>query len=462
MAGLFLGRVAQLAGGRLVQGRPETLILSYTFDSRQATPGALFFALKDKRDGHQFVRDAYEKGAAAACISEEVGSLPPEFGLIKVDDTLKALQTLAARWLGLYPVKIVGITGSVGKTSTKEFTARLLQEKFRVLKSPGNFNNQIGVPISILSMDGSQDIAVLEMGMSQPGEIRKLTEIAPPDVAVITGIAPVHLAFFRDLEEIALAKKEILDGSRPGALAVLNGDDPLLRKIGEAWSGGRVLYYGSGQDFPVRAENLEHLGLEGLRFDLVMGDERTSLRVPFLNRALVSNLLAACAVARSFGLKLRELLPALGDLPAVEHRGQLLEMKAGIRVYDDSYNSNPVALEAVLESLSRIPARRKIAVLGDMLELGPREIDFHREAGSRLPENGWDVLVTVGPRARHLAEAAVEHGLHPGAVHSFDEAMEAARWLRHFLQAGDLVLVKGSHGLALDRLVNYLKEEMEA
>lgn len=461
MAGLFLGRVAQLAGGRLVQGRPETLILSYTFDSRQAAPGALFFALKDKRDGHQFVRDAYEKGAAAACISEEVGSLPPDFGLIRVDDTLKALQTLAARWLGLNPVKIVGITGSVGKTSTKEFTARLLQEKFRVLKSPGNFNNQIGVPISILSMDGSQDIAVLEMGMSQTGEIRKLTEIAPPDVAVITGIAPVHLEFFRDLEEIALAKKEILDGARPGALAVLNGDDPLLRKIGGSWSGGRVVYYGSGQDCLARAENLEHLGLEGLRFDLVLGDERTSLRVPFLNRALVSNLLAACAVARSFGLKLGELLPALGDLPAVEHRGQLLEMKAGIRVYDDSYNSNPVALEAVLESLSRIPARRKIAVLGDMLELGPREIDFHRQAGSRLPENGWDVLVTVGPRARHLAEAAVEHGLHPGAVHSFDEAMEAARWLRHFLQAGDLVLVKGSHGLALDRIVNFLKEEME-
>ncbi|MDI6698727.1 MAG: UDP-N-acetylmuramoyl-tripeptide--D-alanyl-D-alanine ligase [Candidatus Saccharicenans sp.] len=462
MAGLYLGQVAQLAGGRLLQGRPETLILSYTFDSRQAGPGTLFFALRDRRDGHQFVRDAYEKGAAAACISGEVGGLPPDFGLIKVEDTLQALQALASRWLSLHPVKIVGITGSVGKTSTKEFTACLLQEKFRVLKSPGNFNNQIGVPISILSVNGSQEIAVLEMGMSRRGEIRKLTEIAPPDVAVITGIAPVHLEFFRDLEDIALAKREILEGARPGALAVLNGDDPLLRKIGADWSRDRVLYYGFSQEFQVRAENLEHRGFEGLRFNLVLGEDRVSLRVPFLNRALVSNLLAACAVAFSFGLKLRELLPALNRLPAVEHRGQLLELKAGIKIYDDSYNSNPVALNSVLESLGHLPTRRKIAVLGDMLELGPEEINFHRQAGAGIPENGWHILVTVGPRARHLAEGAVERGFDPGSVYYFDEALEAAGWLRNILRAGDLVLVKGSHGLALDRIVTFLKKEMEA
>lgn len=222
------------------------------------------------------------------------------------------------------------------------------------------------------------------------------------------------------------------------------------------------MYYGLGQDFPVRAENIEHLGLQGIRLELVMGEERASLRVPFLNQALVSNLLAACAVAHSFRLKIQELLPALHDLPAIEHRGQLLELKNGIRVYDDSYNSNPVALKAVLESLGRIPARRKIAVLGDMLELGPEEINFHRQAGARIPENSWDVLVTVGPRARHLAEAAVENGFNPRSVHSFDEALEAAGWLLDFIQAGDLVLIKGSHGLALDRIVTFLKKEKEA
>lgn len=462
MAGLFLGQIAQLTGGRLLQGHPETLILSYIFDSRQAGPGSLFFALKDKRDGHQYVRDAYEKGAVAACVSEEVSGLPPDFGLIRVENTLKALQTLAARLLSRSSVKIVGITGSVGKTSTKEFTARLLQEKFRVLKSPGNFNNLIGVPFSILSMNGSQEIAVLEMGMSQRGEIKRLTEIAPPDVAVITAIAPVHLEFFRNLEDIALTKREILEGARSGALAVLNGDDPLLRKMAADWAGGRILFYGSGPDCLVRAENIRHLGLEGLSFDLIMGQEKAGLKIPFLNLALISNLLAACSVAFSFGLKLVDLTSALSDLPQIDHRGQLLELKNGIKIYDDSYNSNPVALQSVLSSLSQVPAGRKIAVLGDMLELGPEELNFHREAGKRVVEYGWDILVTVGSRARSLAEGAVERGLNPASVRSFTEAPEAARWLQDFLQPGDLVLVKGSHGLALDRIVTFLKKEMEA
>lgn len=462
MKGLFLGEIARLTGGRLLQGRPESLILSYTFDSRQAAPGALFFALKDKRDGHNFVRDAYEKGAAAACISEEIKGLPPDFGLIKVDDTLTSLQTLAARLLSRHPLKIIGITGSVGKTSTKEFTARLLSEKFKVLKSPGNFNNQIGVPISILTRDGSQEIAVLEMGMSQKGEISKLTAIAPPDVAVITAIAPVHLEFFRDLDEIALAKKEILEGAKPGALAVLNGDDSRLRKMASEWQGGRVLFYGFCQDCPVRAQNLRPLGLDGLSFDLIAGKEKAGVRVPYLNRALVSNLLAACAIALSFGLELKQLLPAINDLPQVEHRGELLKLKNGIMIYDDSYNSNPVALRLVLESLGRIPVARKIAVLGDMLELGPEELTFHREAGQVLPQYGWDILVTVGPRAREIITGAVENGLDARRAYSFDRAEEAAGWLKAALQPGDLILVKGSHALALDKIVAILKKEMEA
>ncbi|MDD8031239.1 MAG: UDP-N-acetylmuramoyl-tripeptide--D-alanyl-D-alanine ligase, partial [Acidobacteriota bacterium] len=209
MVKLSLEQVTKLTGGQLLRGNPETTVLSWAFDSRQAGPGSLFFALKNKRDGHDYVREAYEKGAIAACISEVVSGLPPDFGLIKVADPLKALQTLAARVVQQASIKIVGITGSLGKTTTKEFIARLLSEKFKVLKSPGNFNNQLGVPISILSMDSSHEIAVLEMGTSRPGEIKQLTQIAPPDIAVITGIAPVHLEFFQNLEEIALAKKEI-------------------------------------------------------------------------------------------------------------------------------------------------------------------------------------------------------------------------------------------------------------
>jgi len=256
MAALSLIALARLMEGKLMQGRPEEIINSYAFDTRDISPGALFFALKGARDGHEFISEALKKGAKGACVSREVSGLPSEFGLILVDDTLKAMQLLAARILKNHSTKVVGITGSLGKTSTKEFAARILSTRFNVLKSPGNYNNQIGLPISILSLNESSEIAVLEMGMSQAGEIRRLTEIAPPDVAVITGIAPVHLEFFKSLEDIAQAKKEILDGARPSATAILNGDDPLLRKIGETYSKGPIIYFGSEENCRIRAVDI--------------------------------------------------------------------------------------------------------------------------------------------------------------------------------------------------------------
>lgn len=461
MVKLSLEQVTKLTGGQLLRGNPETTVLSWAFDSRQAGPGSLFFALKNKRDGHDYVRDAYEKGAIAACISEVVSGLPPDFGLIKVADPLKALQTLAARVVQQASIKIVGITGSLGKTTTKEFIARLLSEKFKVLKSPGNFNNQLGVPISILSMDSSHEIAVLEMGTSRPGEIKQLTQIAPPDIAVITGIAPVHLEFFQNLEEIALAKKEILDGAREGALAVLRGDDPLVRKIAADYPQDRVFFFGCHEDCLIRAENLKYHGLNGLSFDLIYGQDKAPVKLPLLNQALVSDFLAACAVSFSLGLKLAEISPAFSDLPETEHRGRLLQFENGIKIYDDSYNSNPVALTEVLKSLGQIPAQRKIAVLGDMLELGPQEIDFHREVGRKIVKYGWDVLVTVGEKAKYLAEGAVDSGLDPNFIFSFSEATRAGSWLESFIQAGDFILIKGSRGLAMDQIVSYLKKVME-
>jgi len=461
MTGLRLSDIARLMRGTLLQGNPEAVVSSFIFDSREATPGSFFFALKDKRDGHLFVKDAYERGASAACISERISGLPIDFGLILVEDTLKALQTLAGKLLAQSQLKVVGITGSIGKTSTKEFTARLLSEKFKVLKSPGNFNNQIGLPISILSMKNTDQVAILEMGMNHRGEIKRLTEIAPPDVAVLTGVAPVHLEFFRDLEEIALAKQEILEGARDGAVAVLNGDDPRVRKMAAEYKKGPVIFYGCSPDCQVRAENLQSLGWDGWSLDLIYGRERTFLRVPFLNQALVFNLLAACAVAFSFDLKLADFYPAFSDLPLVEQRGQLLRLKNEISIYDDSYNSNPVALDWVLKSLGRIPARRKIAVLGDMLELGPQEIEFHRRAGKTVAQSGWDYLVTVGLRAKHMAEGAVENGLGGGNISSFSEASEVGLWLKTILKPGDFLLVKGSRGLALEKIINFLKNELE-
>ncbi|HRD01675.1 MAG TPA: UDP-N-acetylmuramoyl-tripeptide--D-alanyl-D-alanine ligase [Candidatus Saccharicenans sp.] len=461
MDSLTLARLAELTDGKIIQGEPEMKVMAYTFDSRQATPGSLFFALKGARDGHDYISDARHQGAVAACVSKKVAGLPPDFGLIQVDDTLKALQQLAARVLAESQLRVVGITGSLGKTSTKELTAWLLSTRFGVLKSQGNYNNEIGLPISILSLTDSHQIAVIEMGMNHPGEIKRLTEIAPPEVAVITRLAPVHLEFFESLEEIALAKKEILNGARPGATAVLNGDDPFIRKIAADFPQDKIIYFGRNDKYSVRAEDIEYHGWSGLSFNLVYGQEKARVKLPILIEGLIINVLAACSVAYYFGLGLTEILPSLHHLPILNHRGQLIELKGGIDIYDDSYNSNPVALEEVLRSLGRLPAGRKIAVLGDMLELGSAENQFHQEIGSRIPDYGWDYLVTVGPRARFIAQGALAHGLNPSRIQSFAQADEAAVWLKSFIRPSDLVLVKGSRGLCLETIVEHLRKEME-
>jgi len=461
MASLTLNRLAELTGGKIISGEPEMMVVAYTFDSRQASAGSLFFALKGSRDGHDYVLDAWRRGAVAACVSEKVTGLPPGFGLIQVNDTLQALQQLAAKVLADSQLRVVGITGSIGKTSTKELTALMLSSRYSVLKSRGNYNNQIGLPMSILSLTSSQQIAVLEMGMSQPGEIKRLTQIAPPEVAVITRLAPVHLEFFKNLEAIAQAKKEILTGARPGASAVLNGDDPLIKEIAADFPQEKIIYFGQNNKYPIRAEGIAPQGWSGINFNLIYGQEKARVALPVLNEGLITNVLAAAGVAYYFGLGLNEILPSLQTWPVLAHRGQLLKLKGGIDIYDDSYNSNPAALQQVLKSLGRLPAGRKIAVLGDMLELGPAENQFHQEIGSMIPGYGWDYLVTVGPRARFIAEGARSHGLDPARVQSFNQAGEAAVWLKSFLRPQDLVLVKGSRGLSLEAIVDYLKKEME-
>lgn len=461
MARLTLSEIARMIGGQLLQGHPDTLAESYSFDSRTITPGSFFFALSGKKDGHEFVSEVAGKGGVGACVSREIKGLPESFGLIKVDDTLIALQTLASRLLDKIGLKVIGITGSTGKTTTKEFTATLLSARYNVLKTIGNFNNQIGLPYSLLSVEDFHQVAVLEMGMSQPGEIRALTEIAPPHMAVITGIAPVHLEFFKNLEEIALAKKEILDGARDGATAILNGDDPLLKKIAADYKKGEIIYFGLNPSCLVRAENIRHLGLEGISFNLIYGTEKAEVRFPFIHEGFLYNFLAACSVCLAMNMKLEHILPVIPGLESSEHRGQIIRLKNKIILYDDSYNSNPVALKKALQSLSQVEATRKIAVLGDMLELGPSEIEFHVEAGQQVAATGWDYLVTVGEKAKHLAGGAVANGFNRANISSFLTAEEAARWLMNFIAPGDFILIKASHGLALDKIVSLLRKELE-
>jgi UDP-N-acetylmuramoyl-tripeptide--D-alanyl-D-alanine ligase len=456
MAALRLDEIARIAGGRLLQGPPGLAFGSYGIDSRTIPPGGLFFAIPGRRDGHDFVAAAARQGAAGAVVARPVAGLDPGFGLVQVGDTVAALQTLAHEVLARRPVKVVGVTGSVGKTTTKEFTAALLATRFRVLKSEGNYNNQLGLALSLLRLDPADEAAVLEMGMSAPGEIRALARVAPPDVAVITNISPVHLQFFAGLEGVAQAKKEILDGAAPGATAVLNGDDPLVAKIAADFP-GRKLTFGRSGRCDVRAEALVPKGYDGYEFVLRYGSESGPVVFPCVNEAAVANLLAAAAVCLSFGLPLDGIRPAVGTLRPFAMRGTVVDAGRGVRVYDDSYNSNPRALEAALKSLARLPAPRRIAVLADMLELGEGEADFHRKAGETAARAGWDVLVTIGPLGAFIAEGAAAAGLDAAAIHVFADSEAAAAAVAGIVRDGDLVLVKGSRGMRSEKVVEALR-----
>ncbi len=462
MAKFRLAELAARTKGALVQGDPDRVFTEFGLDSRLTVPGGLFFAVQGARDGHDFVGDAQARGAAGAIVSRTEGLAPldPRFGLVRVADTTAALQDLAAGLLKEIGPQVVGITGSAGKTTTKEFTATLLGRKYRLLKSVGNFNNHLGLALSLLKLEKEHRAAVLEMAMSAPGEILRLTRIAPPDIAVITNINPVHLAFFESLDAIAQAKKEILDGAKKSAKAVLNADDERVMAIAQGFRGDKVLFGLSGEA-KVGAEQVEGRGLDGMSFVLRYGSRRTRLALPFLTESYLQNFLAAAGVAFALSLGLEEVLARAAELKPFARRGIVHRLGRNIVLVDDSYNSNPRALEGALRGFGRLPARRRVAVLGDMLELGPREVEFHSEAGRQAVEAGWNVVVTVGPLSRLTAEAARRAGLDPRFVLSFDGSEEASRALPPLLEPGDLVLVKGSRGTRTDRIVDEILERMK-
>jgi UDP-N-acetylmuramoyl-tripeptide--D-alanyl-D-alanine ligase len=455
---LYLDEVAEKMDGEILQGPLSTLFRSFNIDSRLTQQGELFFAIIAQRNGHAYVSDAFQKGAAGAVISQTV--LPPSssFAIVRVNDTLLALQTLAQKVLASHSVRVVGITGSIGKTTTKEFVASLLSRNFNVLKSEKNFNNHIGVPLSVLRLEDTQTIAVLEMGMSAPGEISRLTQIAPPDIAVITNIHPVHLEFFENIGQIAEAKKEILDGLKPEGTAVLNGDDPLVEKISKSWKGRRILF-GLSRSCEIRASNIRRMGIQGLSFELSYQNENGRIQIPYFYTGFLYNFLAAVGVAKTFSIPFEDILRQAQTLGSLAMRGKIYHLKNDITLIDDSYNSNPAALETALKDLSELPAQRKVAVLGDMLELGTEEINYHIRAGNQVKEQNLDILVTVGPLSRHIAQGARESGMKEEFIFSFTDSEETSRHIESLLRAGDLVLIKGSRGMRTDKIVKKLRKK---
>jgi len=460
LVNLLLNETAEKMGGEILQGSPSLSFHKFNIDSRLSEPGELFFALVAERNGHDFIPAAVKKGASGAVVSHKITIPDKDIALIQVRDTLEALHKLAAQVLSEHSVKVIGITGSIGKTTTKEFTFRLLSKNLNVLKSEGNFNNQLGVPLSLLKLTDRHEVAVLEMAMSAPGEIRTLTRIAPPDIAVITNIKPVHLQFFNSIEEIALAKKEILEGAKNDGIAVLNGDDPLVKKTAEDWRGKKILF-GLSAECEVRAQNIKKTGWEGMAFELRYGNREEKISLPFFYESHLYNFLAAAAAAKALAVPFEDILPQIITLKLMPNRGTLVRLAKNIRLIDDSYNSNPAALESALKALAPLPSKRKIAVLGDMLELGENEVEYHNQAGRQVAESGWDILVTVGILSQNMAEGALSSGMHADQIFSFKNSEEAAEEISSLVQEGDLILVKSSRKIEIEKIVERLKKERQ-
>ena len=450
---LPLARVAEFAGGA-GDFDPNAVAEAYSIDSRSIQPGDLFFAVKGERlDGHDYVEQALEKGAVSAVVSRtQAGRYGSAAKLIVVDDTLVALQTLATAVRRLWGKTAIGITGSVGKTTTKDAIGHLLSIRFRVHSSKGNFNNHFGLPLGLLKLEPQHEIAVIEMGMSHAGEIAALARIALPNEGVVTSVAPVHLENFDSLAGIARAKYELVEALPAGGMVVLNADDQFVSQFGRDFA-GRVILFGMKTTAQVRAEHIELRGGHGTRFDLVTDNGRQPLTSPLLGRHNVLNVLAAAAIAMAHGITPAEIAAAVPSLQPADKRGQVLQF-GNITVINDCYNSSPKALTAAVDTLAAMPARRRVVVAGEMLELGPSGEQLHRECGRYLAEKGIDFLLGVRGLAQAMVEAASAAGMGARFVATPEEAGE---WLAQEARDGDAVLLKASRGVRLEKALETWK-----
>jgi UDP-N-acetylmuramoyl-tripeptide--D-alanyl-D-alanine ligase len=425
--------------------------------------GELFVAIHGARhDGHNFVVAALEAGALAAVVAADRVhgySAATSSKLFAVPDTLGALQNLAQAVRTRWGRRLAAVTGSAGKTTTKEILAALLAARFRVLKSEGNLNNEYGLPLQLLRLDEADEAAVVELGMSHAGELKRLAEIARPDVGVVTRVAPVHLEFFSSVDEIALAKRELIEGlAGRESVAVLNADDPLVARFAQV-APGRVMTFGVVERADFRAVNIQDRGLHGSEFDFLGPEGRARLSLPLAGRHNISNALGALAAASVWGVGAAEATEIFPKLEATGMRGRVLQYDAGFTVINDCYNSNPVALAAMVGLLASTTATgRHILAAGEMLELGAASAELHREAGraAAAASGKLDWIIGVQGDAENLVRGAVAAG-HPAAQAKFCEtSAEAGAFLENLVERGDVVLVKGSRGVKMERIVEAL------
>jgi UDP-N-acetylmuramoyl-tripeptide--D-alanyl-D-alanine ligase len=461
---ITLAWVADAVGGRVVSGDAGLSIASVTTDTRTLQRGDFFIALRGPRfDGHAFVREAIERGAIGALVDpgfDDRSEAVTRAAIVEAADTTKGLQDLARAVRKASGSRVIAITGSAGKTTTKEAIAAFLSLRFRVVKNKGNLNNHIGLPISLMQLRDRPDVAVMELGMNHVGEISTLVAIAAPDVRVWTNVGDAHLGFFASVDAIAGAKAEILERSTPSTVLVCNADDDRVMAHTRGFP-GRTITFGTADGATVRAAAIEDLGVDGMRAHVSTPAGAATIESPLLGRGNLSNVLAAIAVAIEEGVPLAPLAAAVPSLRPPDHRGVVHRLKGGITLIDDSYNSSPTALKGALGVVSReTRATRKIAVLGEMLELGTASARLHEECGRAAGAAGLRLLFTVGGQpARVLANAAVAAGLPASAVTHVERSEAAADAVVKSLRAGDLVLVKGSRGIRTDVVVDRIVAE---
>jgi len=463
---LSAAEIAAATGGRVTSGNPAHRVERWSIDTRSLQPGDLFVAIRgDRFDGHAFVAAALAAGAAGAVVTAapvlpEAGKGGPAPLLIEVADTTRALQDGAREMRRRAGAKVVAITGSAGKTTTKELAAAFLAAKYSVFRNKGNLNNHIGLPLSLLELRTRPDVAVVELGMNHAGEIRTLIGIAEPDVRVWTNVGDAHLGFFASADAIADAKGEILDQARPGDLLIANADDERIAARIRDFA-GRTVTFGLSAAAEVRGSDVEHLGLDGMAATVTTPRGEMRMRTPLLGTGNLLNLLAAAAVAIELGVPLPAIADRAASMAPAPHRGELLRLPGGITLIDDSYNSSPAALKRSLETVhAATGSARKIAVLGEMLELGAHAERLHQECGRAAADAGLSLLIAVGgDGAQWLADSARRAGMAESAVLYVPTSNAASEIALRKVRPGDLILVKGSRGIRTDLVVDRLKAE---
>ncbi len=461
---ITIDEVLRATGGRLLQGEEKVFFQGISTDSRMIGEGELFIALKGPRfDGHHFALKALEKKAGGVVIEEDKArdirwnGYRPKV-VIVVKDTLRALGDLAREKRRRYRTPVVALTGSNGKTTTKEMISACLETTFPILKTRENLNNLIGLPLTLLNLTEKERVVILEMGMNVPGEIRRLTEIAEPDVGLITNIQRVHLEGLGSLERVKEEKGELFRRMRRDGTILVNQNDPHVIDLAGEFPGQKITY-GVEKSADVMAKEIQLRGREGTSFKLVLEEEEIEVNLPLLGRHFVPNALCAIAVASLFGIEVKKSKEAIEDFQPVHMRMEMIRLEGGKTLINDAYNANPRSMEVALETLSEMKGKgRAVAVLGDMMELGDVTEEAHREMGEKVKDLSIDLLIAMGEKAPLVVESAIRHGFAPEKTRVVESHSEAVSVLEEVTRDGDWILVKGSRRMAMEKIVEGLIE----